>query len=153
MVTSIIPQRDREHLRDLFAEKLTADVRLTLFSEPTSRLFIPGREQCETCEDTGRLLAEVSDLSDRVELEVLQFRDEPARAREFGVGRIPAIVVEGAAKGRVRFFGIPAGYAFSVLVQDIVDVSRGTTELSPETKQALRDLTEDVHIQVFSTPT
>jgi len=53
----------------------------------------------------------------------------------------------------VRFFGIPSGYEFTSLVEDIVDVSRGQTSLSAQTLELLAKLTEPVHIQVFVTPT
>jgi len=60
---------------------------------------------------------------------------------------------EGEEKARVRFFGIPSGYEFGSLIEDIVDMSRGETSLSPESKQKLAALTSDIHIQVFVTPT
>jgi len=53
----------------------------------------------------------------------------------------------------VRFYGIPAGYEFGTLIDDIVDVSRGTGGLSPETEAYLKSLDTDVHLQVFVTPT
>ena len=53
----------------------------------------------------------------------------------------------------VRFLGEPAGYEFSTLVADIVDVSRGRTSLAPATLDAVRAVDTPVHIQVFVTPT
>lgn len=153
MVTGMIPQRDRDVIREHFEKNLVDDVRVTLFTERSTGLFVPGREECAYCEDTQKLLTELSDLSDKVHLDVVQRREEPERAAELGIERVPAIVLDGNARGRVRFYGIPSGHEFSVLLQDIVDVSRGETSLSDETRAALRDLTEDVHILVFSTPT
>jgi alkyl hydroperoxide reductase subunit AhpF len=66
---------------------------------------------------------------------------------------VPAFVINGAARGKVRFFGIPSGYEFSALIADLVDVSRGTTDLSEETREYLAALTEDVNLKVFTTPT
>ena len=152
MVTSLISQRDREFIREHFEKNLVGDVSITLFTERQSALFVPGRQSCEYCEDTRLLLTELAELSDKVRLEVLQFREEPERAKELNVTRIPAIVLDGESRGRVRFFGIPSGYEFSALLQDIVDLSRNETSLSAETRSALGELTEDVHIQVFSTP-
>jgi len=53
----------------------------------------------------------------------------------------------------VRYFGIPAGYELSTLVEDLIDVSKGTTNLSDRTREALATVDQDLHIQVFVTPT
>ena len=53
----------------------------------------------------------------------------------------------------IRFYGIPAGYEFASLIGDILDVSSGDSGLAPETKAALADLKEPLHLQVFTTPT
>jgi hypothetical protein len=55
--------------------------------------------------------------------------------------------------GRVRFFGMPSGYEFSSLIDDVVDVSRGRTRLSEATREALAALATPLHFQVFVTPT
>ena len=52
----------------------------------------------------------------------------------------------------VRFLGLPGGYEFTTLLADIVDVSRGVTDLAPETLDAVRAIDDPVHIQVFVTP-
>jgi alkyl hydroperoxide reductase subunit AhpF len=57
------------------------------------------------------------------------------------------------AAPNVRFLGEPAGYEFSTLVADIVDVSKGRTGLAPATLDAVRAVDRPVHIQVFVTPT
>ena len=67
---------------------------------------------------------------------------------------VPALVLRGPTEaGLVRFFGLPAGYEFSTLIADIVDVSKNNIQLSERTQTELANLTEDVHIQVFVTPT
>ena len=53
----------------------------------------------------------------------------------------------------MRYFGIPAGYEFSTLVEDLIDVSKGQTNLSEKTREVLSQVDQDVHIQVFVTPT
>ncbi|HKA61186.1 MAG TPA: glutaredoxin, partial [Methylomirabilota bacterium] len=65
----------------------------------------------------------------------------------------PVVVVEGAQDYGIRFLGIPAGYEFSNLIDSIVAVSTGDAGLSDATKTALAELTEDVTIKVFATPT
>ena len=53
----------------------------------------------------------------------------------------------------MRYFGIPAGYEFSTLVEDLIDVYKCTTNLSDKTREALATVDQDLHIQVFVTPT
>jgi alkyl hydroperoxide reductase subunit AhpF len=150
---ALISERDRDTIRKHFEDELVGDIRITMFTEHSSPIIIPGREQCETCEQTRELLEEVAALSDRVELTVYELDKEPDKAAELGIDRVPSFVVTGAAKGRVRYFGIPSGYEFSALIEDLIDVSRGVTDLSDETRAFLGSLTEDVNIKVFTTPT
>ncbi len=60
---------------------------------------------------------------------------------------------EAPAPGAVRFLGLPAGYEFSTLIADIVDASTGQLALSEATQDELRALDQDLHLQVFVTPT
>jgi glutaredoxin-like protein len=150
---ALIGQEDRDTIRRLFDERLTGDVQMTMFTERTSAIIIPGKQQCETCDQTQELLEEVASLSDKISLTVHELDKAREQAAEHGIDRVPAFVATGAAKGRVRFFGIPSGYEFSAFIEDLIDVSRGGTDLSEETRSFLASLTEEVNIKVFTTPT
>jgi glutaredoxin-like protein len=117
-------------------------------------LWVPGRRECETCEATRKLLEEVAVLSDRITLRVHDVLAEPEAAAAAGLepDQVPALVLTGAAQGRVRFLGIPAGLEFVTLLRGLIDVGRGSTSLAETTKQALGQLESDVHIRVFVTP-
>ncbi len=98
------------------------------------------------------LLDEVQALSDSVRYR----RASASQASEFGLDQdlLPAIALGGPhGYSRARFVGAPAGHEFGVLIQDILDVSQERIELSEATKRYLEGLTEDVHLQVFTTPT
>ncbi len=157
-----LSEQDTTQLRDIFTENLSGNVRLRLFTRQASKLIVPGREgsqECATCSETQELLQEVVGLSDRLEVVVHDVKTEPEMAERYGVdGSVPAIVLEPSQEpenpiGRMRFLGIPAGYEFSTLVSDLVDVSNGHVDLSPEVQEELRGLDQDLHIQVFVTPT
>lgn len=149
----LISDADRETIRSVFDESLTGDVEIVMFTEHESPIIIPGKEPCEMCAQTQELLEEVTELSDKLNLTVHEISTAREQAFALGINRVPAFVCEGAARGRVRFFGIPSGYEFSALIADLVDVSTGTTDLSDETRAYLGALTEDVNIKVFTTPT
>jgi uncharacterized membrane protein YfbV (UPF0208 family) len=64
---SFVPEKEAGELRAHLESRLTAPVTLDLFVRPVSGLWVPGRRECETCEDTRQLLEEVAALSDRNE--------------------------------------------------------------------------------------
>ena len=179
---------DQEKLRARFERDLEGEVRLVLFVQPPTGLYIPGREEPQTGRETQQLLEEVAALSPKLHLEVHNPRTELDLARQYGVERTPALILlpgaadgdpetapetgapgdapqppaaetRGAQDGRdhggglVRFFGLPSGYEFATLMDDLVDVSRGRTLLSDATRQALAALPGPLHLQVFVTPT
>ena len=128
-------------------------VTLDLFVEPTSAIIVPGRADCELREETRGLLEDVASLSDQIALSVHDVQTEPDLAHEMGVTRVPTLVLRGAARGRVRYVGIPAGLEFGTLLEDLATVGSGTTRLGNESVQRLATLNKPVHVQVFVTPT
>lgn len=148
----LISAKDQQTIRDLFAKRLQQDVTVTYFTQHDSVLSAPG-EECAYCRETRELLEDLGGLSDKLRVEVKDFVRDEAEVQRLGVMRIPAIVLSGQNKGKVRFFGVPAGYEFSTLVEDLMTVSSDTSDLLDSTKQALEALQQDLHIQVFVTPT
>ncbi len=146
----LIPADDAEALREHFAKELVSPVFVSYFTRKTPA---EGEPPCETCDETQQLLEELAALSPQIRLAVHDVDTDVAEARAMDVSRVPALVLTGAARGGVRYLGIPAGLEFSSLLADLVDVSRGGTDLAEPTKAALRALDRDVHIQVFVTPT
>src|SRR5262245_9721925 len=131
-VMAFLSADNRDEIKRLF-DGLIGDVQLIYFTQRESPLFIHGQE-CETCKDTRLLLEEIAALSDKLKLEVHDFVAESELAREYGVDRIPALVLAAdGVKGKVRYFGMPSGYEFSVLLGSLVDASRGSSELSEST--------------------
>jgi hypothetical protein len=108
----------------------------------------------------------LTSLSDKIQLEILNFAIDRDKAEMFKIRRVPAIalvrmeseIVGGAVQLRerdfgIRYYGVPAGYEFSALVSDVFDVSRGESGLSEASKTLLAQLQEPLHLQVFTTPT
>jgi glutaredoxin-like protein len=149
---TLISPDDQATLKTLFAQELDQDVTITYFTQHESVLIVPGQE-CAYCRETREMLEEVVDLSDKLHLTVKDFVRDKQAAQDLLITRIPAFVLEGQSKGRVRYFGIPAGYEFSSLVEDLIDVSKGQTNLNEKTREVLSQIDQQVHIQVFVTPT
>ena len=131
-------------LKDEFAQ-LVSPVRLAVFSQA---LADPESEQVR------RLAEELVALDSRLSLEPYNFVLDKEKAEALKIARIPAMAVMGAEKDYgIRMYGLPSGYEFGTLIEAILDVSRGDSGLSDETRVALKELAQPVHIQVFSTPT
>ena len=154
---SIISAQDRSQLKRNFRKDLKGSVALTLFTRKGSVLTIPGRD-CPYCPQTQQMMEELAALSPKLDLETVDFYQEPDKAQACGVDRIPAVVLDPAGatqsgESGVKFYGIPSGYIMSVLVEDLKTISRGVSPLSNESRKLLRQVNQQVHIQVFVTPT
>ncbi len=148
----LLKPQDQLALRKKFEQELVGDVTLTLFTTSRAGLALPGAD-CETCEATQQLLEELSALDPRIHLRVRSIVTDAEEARAAGVEGVPAILLGEDGQARARYYGIPAGLEFAVLVEGIVAASRKDSGLKPQTRQALAGLTRDVHIRVFVTPT
>ena len=140
----MLSDKDRTFLQDHLAKSLTSPVKLLFFTQTIA---------CQFCEQTEQVLTELAELSDKVTLEVYNFVTDKEVADEYGIDKIPATIVMSNIDYGVRFYGIPSGYEFTSLVEDVVDISNGRSGLSAESANLLSQVTEPVHMQVFITPT
>ena len=169
---TIIAEKDRETIRQLLDKDMVDDVELLFFTRPRSRVFVPGRQECQTCDETRELLEGLVSLSDKLSLSTHDLSATPEVATTYNVSEVPTVMLRrrngaaaaggdsGDADGagpstppNVRFVGLPAGYEFSTLIADLVDLSAGRTDLSEAALQVVRAIDSPVHIQVFVTPT
>jgi alkyl hydroperoxide reductase subunit AhpF len=152
---AILGPDDANKVQAFLAESLREPVTIEFFTQRRSPLVIPGRQECEYCEETEQLLSEVAGLSDKIQLSVHDLRGHPDEGKPFGIvsEMVPAFVLRGENLGTVRYFGIPAGYEFTNFIQDLAAVSTGVTHLTQVTQESLSQLPGDVHIRVFVTPT
>jgi glutaredoxin-like protein len=110
-------------------------------------------QECMFCKETKALLKDVCSLSEKIELLLYDFIADADLAKEYGIDKIPATVIARDTGKNVRFFGIPSGYEYTAFIEAIIDASKGSTSLKPETVQALKGIDKDIHIQTFVTPT
>lgn len=109
--------------------------------------------ECEYCKETRELIEEVASLSDKLSVEVYDFVNDAETVQQYGIDKIPAVAVVGAKDYGIRLYGIPSGYEFGTLIEDVKLVSTGESGLAQGTRDMVAKLTEPVHIQVFTTPT
>ena len=141
---TILSEQHRSRLKSELSQNLTNPVTLTVFTQEF---------ECNYCKETRELVQELASLSDKIRVQIFDLLKDKERTSEYGIDKIPAIVIEGTKKMQAKFYGVPAGYEFSTLLKDIVQASRGETELSPATRRTLSTVRAPVHIKVFVTPT
>jgi glutaredoxin-like protein len=139
-----LPDDKKELLRKDFEEKLVDPVRIVMFTQEF---------ECKYCSDTRKLAEELATLNSKVTVEVYDFVADAAKAKEYGIDKIPALAIIGKKDYGVRIYGIPYGYELQTLIEAVVNVSKGKTDLSDKTKQILAEIKLPVHIQVFVTLT
>jgi glutaredoxin-like protein len=140
----MIPEDRMEALRNDLKERMVDSVKLVVFTQEI---------ECKFCAETRQLAQELSTLNDKITTEVYDFVTNADKAKEFKVEKIPALVIIGKKDYGVRIYGVPYGYELQTLINAVVNVSRGTTDLSDKTKTILADVKSPVHIQVFVTLT
>lgn len=139
-----ISDKDRDYLKKLLSEKMLKETRIVLFTQEM---------ECDFCQDTREIAELLTSLSEKIKLETYDFIKDAEIAKTYGVDKIPALVLPGEGDRKARFFGIPSGYEFRSLIDDILNLSRGETDLSEGAKAKIRSITQPLHIQVFVTPT
>ncbi len=141
---SLLPDDKKDVLRNELKEKMVDPVSIVMFTQEV---------ECRFCSDTRQLVQEFQTLSDKIKVEVYDFMADGDKAKQYGIDKIPALAIVGKKDYGVRIYGIPYGYELQTLVEAIINVSKGTTDLSEKTKSILSDVKAPVHIQVLVTLT
>lgn len=142
---ALISDGDKKIIKEEFFSKLVNPVKLIVFT---------GKEHCQYCDQLKQLVEEISELSDLISYEVHDFDSEKELAEKYRIDKAPVTIITQDGKDLgVRYFGLPAGHEFGAFLEDIVDVSKGETDLMEDTKEAVRNIDQDVEIYVFVTPT
>jgi glutaredoxin-like protein len=137
---SLIPDDKKELLKTDFEEKLEKPVKILMFTQEI---------ECRFCSDTRQLVQELATLSGKITVEVYDFVADADKAKEYGIDKIPALAIIGEKDYGVRIYGIPYGYELQTLIEAVINVSKGKTDLTDKTKKILTEVKKPVHIQVF----
>jgi glutaredoxin-like protein len=141
---SLIPDDKKELLKNELNEKMENAVRIVMFTQEL---------ECRFCSDTRQLIQEFAVLSDKITVEVYDFVADADKVKEYGIDKIPALAIIGKKDYGVRIYGISYGYELQTLIEAVINVSKGKTNLSDKTKAILAEVKAPVHIQVFVTLT
>jgi len=84
--------------------KLTNPVRLVVFTQQI---------ECPYCMHTRNLVEELVSLSGKIKMEVYDLLADSAKAKEYGVDKVPAVAIIGEKDYGLRFYGLPYGIRVS----------------------------------------
>ncbi len=117
---------------------LNSEVNLVYFDKKT-----------ELNEQIKAMLTEISELSDKIKLEVHELESDASE--KYGVSDGPVILFRSRyVKGDARFYGLPAGHEFATLLEVL---RMAGDELKPNDEfSRFFDSTDGVKLEVFVTP-
>ncbi len=141
----LLSDNDKKQIKQMFESGMKDDVEITFFTSTNS---------CDYCADTQMILTEVASLDPRIKLQVKDFEKEREVAEKLHIDKVPGISVGKHDKDfGIRYYGIPSGYEFSTILEDIIHVSKGESDLNQRTLSQIANLKNPIAIKVFITPT
>jgi glutaredoxin-like protein len=139
----MLDEKLKEQIRKKFSSEMKGDVKLLLFGEG---------DDCTYCPEYKELLEELASLSEKLSSETHPFS---SREREkYGVDIAPSLVVYSEEHNTSAIFcGPPGSHFFVVLLEDIVDASRGSPNLPKDLIEKIQSIDFPVLIRVFGSQT
>lgn len=137
-------------------DRQTVRTHLTGITQPVTLLFF---SQTFDAPDTVRLAKQVLDelvpLNDHLSLEEVNLILDRERAEQYGIDRVPAIVLlRNGEDTRLRFLGAPSGYEFTSLVEALILAGTGESGLTDDSRALIaKHVTAPLDVKVFVTPT
>lgn len=143
----LIKDEDKKYLEQEFEKHMKNEVDLVVFTSDDA--------DCKYCKESVQLADEVSQTSGKIKLIVYNFDKDKDAAKDYGIEKYPATIVsrKGEKDGRIRYYGLPSGYEFGSLVDDIKNVSKWEADVSSKALEILNKIDKPVTIRVYVTPT
>lgn len=159
---AILTEKDKSAVRERLSE-MVHPVKMVVFA-PETNLIAPGRRECAFCKELRELMSELAELNENLQVEFVDPYADAVRAAAYDLKKdgqgylVPAIVLTGLQNSEevdygIRFYGIPAGYEFATLLEDILMISTGKHHLAPQVLDKVSQIDSPVDMMVFVTPT
>jgi glutaredoxin-like protein len=139
----VLLESDKEAIQKRFVE-LADDVEIIVFSQEL---------ECQFCKETREMVLDLGTLSKKIKVKIFDFVKDSDEVLKYNIKKIPAIAIAGKIDYGIRYYGLPEGYELPVMIDTIIDVSKGKTKLSDAIKTQLSEIKKSVHLQVFVSPT
>lgn len=139
----LLSKEDMEYLKNEF-DKMNKDVNILFVTTDDEK-------KCEQCDNMRQIIDELTPLSDSISIREIDINSE--EAKKYNAEMAPSLVLLSNGSGNIKYYGVPSGYEFSSLIDDIVDLGTGDIEMDDDVRSDLEAIEDDVHIRVFVTPT
>ena len=139
----LLKEDDKKYLSEEFEKHIEQPVNIIHFTSNSS--------DCMYCPQTKEILEEVEQLHTKITLTVYDGDTDKENMEKYKVALIPSIIIPRNGGMGMRYYGIPGGYEFSSLIEDIIDVGKDMVDLSPDTIQKLATIKKPFNIKVFIT--
>lgn len=142
-------------MAEIIDEKTRAELKLLLgrMKAPVRLLFFTQKSNCASCARQEELLRELIKTTELLKLEVRDLVLDGDTALNYKIEMAPATAIVGARDYGIRFYGLTGGYEFTSLLEAILLVSRGRSNLDPQLEEMVKKIEEPVHLQVMTTLT
>lgn len=116
-------------------------------------LVFTKKEPCETCEETRDFLSELTSLSEKLHIQLLDMNKDEAKAKEYNVTLTPSIVLldKDNKYRRIKFNGIPSGHEINSFISGVMEVSGHNSKLPDRIEERLSKVNKPINIKVFVT--
>lgn len=139
----MLDEQLKEQVRKKLSSEMKGNVKLILFGEG---------DDCTYCLEYKELVEELSSISEKLTSEIYPF-SSPEREK-YGVDIAPSLVVYSEDHNTsATFCGPPGSHFFVILLEDIVDASRGSPFISKEIIEKAKSIDFPVTIRVFASQT
>ncbi len=141
---ALLSETVKNKIKPIF-QSLTMPVTLKVFTQEI---------ECPSCKDNTSLMQEIAEVApDKLKVEVLNFVLNKDQAEKLKVDKIPATAILGEKDYGIRFYGVPAGYEFTSLINAIKLVGTKQSGLKQSTIEELKKINKEINIKVFVTLT
>jgi len=145
----IIDAETIQQLKAKFIQEMKNPVDVILF---TNLIILPGQEEIQQINNFARqILKELSEIEPRIIVKELPVTHKSAK--ELGIITSPSIAIGYELGYKIIFNGAPLGHEATPLIELIILVSSAESHLENGSKELLKNISKDVHLQVFTTPT
>ena len=140
---TILKDQEYQYVSDVF-KYVKNEVKISFFTQESKKQS--GRE-------ARQILEKLSSISDKIVLNIFDFDKNKKEVTDYRIDKVPATVVEGTKDFGIRYFGVPAGYLVSSLIEDIVQISKNESELKYTSIRKLEVVKKPLNLQVFVSAT
>jgi len=122
------------------ARSLNKPVRLALFTSDTG---------CPACPEMTGLARALKSHFDKIALETYDLVMDRDKSQQYGIERVPAIVLQGGGGETATFYGLIEDVFLNILLDTIQSLSTAKVWFPDDVRRVLKHLDHDVRIRVF----